>query len=219
MHKTQIAEMILSLFTTRERAASTVGDLIENAADRGAWGFWPGVARTASSLLWRTFTAESGFLVALGFRGVIFNLFLCVLVFFAMLIFGAFFFGFIAGVNALGSTPGDVSAEFLKVGWIFRLMGSIAIFAVEFRTGQWIARRARDKEIAACVSFLIVQEMVMLAIGEIISAQKWFGEFTSAAPSVPNLEFGPPATAVIILSTIALFAGAVAVRRRVIRTT
>ena len=55
MHKAQIAELILSLFTSRERAASTVGDLIENAPGGGNWSFWSGVSRTAFSLFGAAF--------------------------------------------------------------------------------------------------------------------------------------------------------------------
>ncbi len=53
MHNINIAEWILALVTTRDRAASTVGDLAEGAATRGAVWFWSGVLRTAASLLWR----------------------------------------------------------------------------------------------------------------------------------------------------------------------
>src|ERR1035437_2113127 len=53
MHSVHIAEWILALVTTRDRAASTVGDLTEGAATRGVVWFWCGVLRTAASLLWR----------------------------------------------------------------------------------------------------------------------------------------------------------------------
>ena len=42
MRNAHLAEWILSLFTTRERAAATVGDLTENASARGALWFWSG---------------------------------------------------------------------------------------------------------------------------------------------------------------------------------
>lgn len=63
MHKAQIAELILSLFTSRERAASTVGDLIEKpqAVQTGRSGrVYParlyrffGAAFRSIRLLWR----------------------------------------------------------------------------------------------------------------------------------------------------------------------
>jgi hypothetical protein len=53
MHGNDIAEWILALVTSRDRAASPVGDLTEEAATRGVIWFWSGVLRTAASLLWR----------------------------------------------------------------------------------------------------------------------------------------------------------------------
>ena len=53
MHSTHLAEWILGLVTSRDRAASTVGDLVEEASSRGAVWFWSGIVRIAASLLWR----------------------------------------------------------------------------------------------------------------------------------------------------------------------
>jgi hypothetical protein len=53
MRSVPIAEWILALVTTRDRAASTVGDLTEGMATRGVIWFWSGVLRTAALLLWR----------------------------------------------------------------------------------------------------------------------------------------------------------------------
>jgi hypothetical protein len=53
MRSIHLAEWILSLVTTRDRAASTVGDLAEAASIHGVAGFWSRVLRTTASLLWR----------------------------------------------------------------------------------------------------------------------------------------------------------------------
>jgi hypothetical protein len=53
MHNVPIAEWILSLFVSRDRASSTAGDLAEQSASRGQVWFWAGVFRTAASLLYR----------------------------------------------------------------------------------------------------------------------------------------------------------------------
>src|SRR5580692_6426822 len=74
MRNAYIAEWILSLFTTRERAGATVGDLTESASAHGVLWFWSGVLRTALSLLWADFAAEPGFLAGLSFRALILNL-------------------------------------------------------------------------------------------------------------------------------------------------
>src|SRR5262245_48567683 len=52
MRKADIAEWILSFTTTTERAASTVGDLIEDSVPRGATWFWWSVAKTTTSMVW-----------------------------------------------------------------------------------------------------------------------------------------------------------------------
>jgi hypothetical protein len=52
MHNATVAEWILSLVAKPDRAASTVGDLVEEASTRGVLWFWSSVLRTAGSHLW-----------------------------------------------------------------------------------------------------------------------------------------------------------------------
>lgn len=52
----RIAEWVLTLVTAPDRAASAVGDLMEDAVARGRLWFWVHVARTALTLLWRGLT-------------------------------------------------------------------------------------------------------------------------------------------------------------------
>jgi hypothetical protein len=54
MHSASLAEWLLSLVTTPERASSTVGDLMEDLVARGPLWFWSSVIRTFLSLLWRS---------------------------------------------------------------------------------------------------------------------------------------------------------------------
>ena len=70
MHSIHIAEWILSLVTSRDRAASTVGDLMEQAADRGIVWFWSGILRTAASLLWRGVVENNARVARLAFVGL-----------------------------------------------------------------------------------------------------------------------------------------------------
>ncbi len=70
MHNVNIAEWILALVTTRDRAASTVGDLAEVAATRGVVWFWSGVLRTAASLLWRDVAERPARITGLAFFGL-----------------------------------------------------------------------------------------------------------------------------------------------------
>jgi hypothetical protein len=98
-----------------------------------------------------------------------------------MVVFGVFF------VFIMGSHFGSSSAvSALSQGaWVFGLAGWIAALAVPFQTGRWIARRARDKEMAACAAFLIVQTIVMPIIGEILFGSRWLGVFTNGSEDVP----------------------------------
>jgi hypothetical protein len=53
MHTASTAEWILCRLTTKERAASMVGDLVEIAKQKGKLWFWFSVAGVALSLFWR----------------------------------------------------------------------------------------------------------------------------------------------------------------------
>ena len=59
MRNTSLAESILARFTTPERAASIVGDLVESTGRRGTVWFWFSVMRTAFPLLGRRLVANS----------------------------------------------------------------------------------------------------------------------------------------------------------------
>jgi hypothetical protein len=213
MRKAQIAELILSLFTSRERAASTVGDLMENAAGRDAWWFWSAVFRTAWSLSWVSFAAEPFFIAGIGFRALVLNLSLYLALFICMLVFAGLF-GLIAGLHVVSlSTVNNSSPGILR--WVFRLLGGISAFAVQFQTGRWIARRARNREMAACLAFLIVQTIIMPIIGEILFGGRWLGVLTNASDGVPAPDITSASIMVSsLMSMIALIAGAIWVRYR-----
>jgi uncharacterized membrane protein len=209
MRKAEIAELILSLFTSRDRAASTVGDLEENTTGRGARWFWLGVFRTASSLFWSSFAAEPLFIASIGFRGLVLNL-SCYLVLFICMLVLASVFGLFAGLHFISLS----AANSLSLGWVFSLVGRIAVCTVQFQTGRWIARRARDKEMAACAAFLIVQTMVMQIMGEFLFGGRWLGALTSGPHSTAAPITGASLAIDNLMSLIALFSGAIWVRRR-----
>src|SRR5215471_21597357 len=76
MNKGRVAEWVLSLVTSPERAAAVVGDLEEKRS--GPFGFWSGIARIAGSLLWHSFAAEWPRMLALGALGMFVQTFLTV---------------------------------------------------------------------------------------------------------------------------------------------
>jgi len=53
MHNASVAEWIVARFTTRKRAASIVGDLLELQSQKGPLWFWLSLARVALALAWR----------------------------------------------------------------------------------------------------------------------------------------------------------------------
>jgi hypothetical protein len=69
MRNAATAEWILSLVS--DNAASTVGDLVEEASSRGALWFWASVLRTACSHFWHDLSACPLRMVGLAFWGVL----------------------------------------------------------------------------------------------------------------------------------------------------
>ncbi|HEY4837263.1 MAG TPA: hypothetical protein VIH72_01565 [Candidatus Acidoferrales bacterium] len=53
MHSASFAEWIIAGFTTKARAASIIGDLLEAVPEKGRLWFWLSVARVFFSLTWR----------------------------------------------------------------------------------------------------------------------------------------------------------------------
>ena len=53
MCNASVAEWIVSRFTSKERATSIVGDLVELESQKGAMWFWLSIARVLLSLCWR----------------------------------------------------------------------------------------------------------------------------------------------------------------------
>jgi hypothetical protein len=70
MRNAAAAEWILSLVVAPDRAASTVGDLVEEASSRGTLWFWSSLLRTACSHFWRDLLVSPLRTVRLAFWGL-----------------------------------------------------------------------------------------------------------------------------------------------------
>ena len=68
MTQSRIAEWILSQVLPPDRAASTVGDWLEDAPNRGNIWFWSSVFGTAASAIWNDFANNPRFVLGLAFR-------------------------------------------------------------------------------------------------------------------------------------------------------
>jgi len=169
MHKARIAEWMLSLFTTGDRAASMAGDLVESAAGRRGLRFWWRLAQTAASLAWKSIAAEPLFMMGLAFRGLLLNLSLWFLVSLAMVavaLVGIFVAAAGGGTAALAAIP-KLSGHKSLFSFVFFVLATVTGFAIQFQTGRWIARRARGREIAACSVFLAIGTILWMAARDV----------------------------------------------------
>ena len=138
----------------------------------------------------------------LAFRGLLVNLSLIFVLFVGIIVFSALF-GVTAAIGGFRGMP----------FWVFGLWGAIAICAVQFQTGRWLARRARGKEMAACVAFLIVDMIVMQIVGEAVFGGPWGRRLANNSAGVPGPEItGASVLIENLVCIIVLFAGAVRLR-------
>jgi hypothetical protein len=146
MHKDRIAEWILEQVTTRERASSTVGDLMESAATRGTAWFWSNVLRTAGSQVWRGMTADPVFMIGLAFRGLLLNLALSLLC--------------LAGFLFIYGLAYSVLAVDLRKGWIVLGLGLGAVVLAQFQSGRWAGRRAPGRELSSGLALILLSTIL-----------------------------------------------------------
>ena len=203
MHKARIAEQLLALITTRERAASTAGDLIEDARTRGDLWFWSSVLRTTGALLWRTFALEPANFLKLAFRGSLAAFGLCGLAQLPVII--------AALVLVPPGQPVDLARISAHWGilWTYDALVFAAPVLCMFHVGRWVARRAPGRELTGSI-VLIVMQLAFWLLGVTVNAREsnllrdWY---------VPaNLVSLVMATSVLGLA--ASLAGAIWVRRR-----
>jgi hypothetical protein len=140
MHSVNIAEWILALVTTRDRAASTVGDLTEGAATRGVVWFWSGVLRTAASLLWRDVAENPARVIGLAFLGL--AVYIGIDLVFAGLSGVAFFWAAMASGHPL---------HLDSIGW--KLWFTTPALVSSLLIGRMLAHWAPRRELAACVVY------------------------------------------------------------------
>jgi hypothetical protein len=143
MRSMHIAEWILRLVTSRDRAAPTVGDLVEGAATRGAVWFWSGIFRTAGSLLWRSLAENPMRMAKVACGGLAIDVAAGTLIAALTGVVGALIFEFSGGhrldFNSLWWTIG-LHTPTLIASWI---------------VGRALARWAPDRELAACLAYAI----------------------------------------------------------------
>lgn len=164
MRSARIAELVLSLFASRERAASAVGDLMEDSPERGIFWFWWSVCRMAFSLLWHDLSAEPALMTRLAVRALVMSYVLLFVWLAVLAVCVGLCFGLLAIAGVVLPVPGSGAG-----GWIASLAMLLSVFFIRFRVGRWIGRRARGREMAACMGFVIADAIVTLVLNAVFT--------------------------------------------------
>jgi hypothetical protein len=145
MTKSRIAEWILSQVLPPDRAASTVGDWMEDVDKRGPVWFWSCVFRTAVSAIRSDFTESPGFMLILALRGWLFSWFLFAVTA-AVLAPVIYLFVILPKPHLIAHTAfwAELLVSLAWNAWLGVL------------TGRWIARRTPGKEMAACIALVLI---------------------------------------------------------------
>jgi hypothetical protein len=142
MRSIHIAEWILGLVTSGDRAASTAGDLAEEAATRGVVWFWSGVLRTAASVLWRGVAENPARITGVAFIGLTVD------------VVASLFLAGLSGVAFFVAAWSGHEAHLRSIWWIIGLDAPPLIMS--FLIGRMLARLAPGRELSACLAYAIL---------------------------------------------------------------
>ncbi len=202
MHKDRIAEWILELVTTPDRATSTVGDLMETGGDHGSVWFWSRVLQTAGAMLWQSFTGEPWKVLKIGFLGSLGTYVLASLAELAGMGGVVAAWAWIRGIFRPLEQP---ELEPLLHGWIFYFATFSPTVLVMFLAGRWAARKAPGNELNA--SLMLIALLVAISIPINTAILRATGGYPSA--DMMRLQF-----VTNIAGLIAIFFGGVSVRTK-----
>jgi hypothetical protein len=163
MRKEYLAEVVISLVTSHERAVSIVGDILEDNETRGACRFWLCVVQTGLSQLWQQISAAPFALAgaAIGSMFVTFGFTLLFVVSFVVIELIVVLF-FLMAFN-LGPPS-----------WMWRWPEALAFhLLVPFLVGRWISQRYPGREAAVSLSwgtlYVVMDiglQLILLEIGK-----------------------------------------------------
>lgn len=189
MRSALVAEWILSQVLPPDRSASTVGDWLEDATNRGHLWFWSCVLRTLLSRIWADFAETPGFMVTLALRGLLYEFWLMVGTFFLIVIGVSII---LVPVALLGSFRNQIHWHPLPPA-LSALMAQVWIGWCQFQAGRWIARRAPGKELAAGISACATPLIVSFLL-QLIVMHFWSPEINRFMASHPGNSGSVPAT-------------------------
>jgi hypothetical protein len=188
MPKVAVAEWILSLVVAPDRAATTVGDLVEDASTRRVVWFWSSVLWTALSHLWRDLSASPFRMVRLAFWGWLAQISLLSLIAVPLLLWQLIAEGPLVIPPWINST--------LTIG--------LGIILLPFLVGWAVAHDSRGKELAGAFALNVVSAAIHFVFVYLSARQmQRIGQpYPSVENSVITLWIRPPF----------VFAGAIAFR-------
>lgn len=164
MRNMAIAEWILGLVTSRDRAVTIVGDFAEDSASRSAAGFWFAILRTTASLLWRGAAEKPLLLTGAAFAGL------------AMDTAGSALMGFLGGILLFVGTwnghqtplNSQLNSLLNSQWWTITFTGWELV--VSLAIGRVLARLAPGRELPACLTYGIVYTASSVAVMAIFPA-------------------------------------------------
>ncbi len=157
MRSIHIAEWLLRLVTSRDRAASAVGDLVEQAPTRNRFWFWSGILRTAASLLWRDLAENPARITGVAFMGVAVDVATSLLC--AGLTGAAFFVAAQSGHPAY--VAGTTGQPHLTSMWLTIGLHAPAL-VILLLIGRMLARWAPGRELGACLAYALLGSVFCL---------------------------------------------------------
>lgn len=138
MMKSRIAEWLLSQVLPPDRAATTIGDWMEDAEKRGNLWFWSCVIRTAISSLWSGLTEKPLTMAGIGLLGFARSLLV------------------IIGISAVIRVLWLWSHSFSLPQWLLLTLYYPLQAWWYFQTGRWVARRAPGREVAGAFAIALI---------------------------------------------------------------
>lgn len=145
MRESAIAELILSLVISPDRAASTLGDLLEERQTRGSLWFWWSLLGTVSSHVWQDLRLDPRWALRRGLWGIAVELLYSGLLFVVII---PSILGLVAGAAISVHVPAPFSAQ---PRWAAPLAGTWMYIACPLLIGWQNARRSPQRELASAV--------------------------------------------------------------------
>jgi hypothetical protein len=169
MLKANIAEWLLSLTTTPERAASTAGDLLQEADKRGPAWFWISLVRTAGGLVWNNVLESPMRLTGLAILSFVFSIIYFMPIALIIVAGQVLIVGTVLGVQDLLVRPETL----VPSEAVMALDAAVAIMVSSLMMGSWLTRWAPRRELAvtlvAWVGFRVVWISVSLLWPSVIT--------------------------------------------------